>query len=103
MSTKQGAINTDETDTRKPQEFFSINGTYLIAPDVRSIDLVNDVACILEASRAGIQAVIDGISDQGSQMAANPKDAVALLFGVLYQIEMIGNLVQAIPSREMQS
>lgn len=95
MSAQPKAIKVPNAS--RPHKFFSLNGTYLIAPDVRAIDLVNDASCILEASRAGVQALIDGIGDEGSQMSSNPKDAVALLFGVLYQLEMVSNIVAGMP------
>lgn len=103
MSKQPKSVAVNVVDARKPREFFSLHGTYLVAPEAKTGDLTNDAACLLEASKAGVQALIDGIGDQASQMAANPKDAVALLFGVLYQLEMVGNLVAAIPVREAQS
>lgn len=97
------SVTVNVADAREHQKFFSLNGTYLIDPDVSATDLINDIPCLLEASEGGIQTVIDGLSDEGSQMAANLKDAVRLLFGVLYQIEMVSNMVNAIPLREAQS
>ena len=86
-----------ETSARVPdRELLAINGRYLIAPDTNARDMLNDVACLLEAATATIQAVIDGIGDESSQMAANAsKDVPRVLFGVLYQLEMVGNLAAA--------
>lgn len=78
------------------RELFSLNGRYTIAPETTAANMLNDVACLLEASTATIQAIIDGIGDESSQMAANAsKDVPRMLFGVLYQLEMVGNLTEA--------
>ena len=77
------------------REFWNLGAEYQIAPGAKARDLLTDAGCLLEASLAVVQALIDGLGDQGSQMSANPKDAVALLFGVLYQLEMTKNLVNA--------
>lgn len=83
---------TEQQDVRT---FFQINGRYVVAPDSAPDDLLNDIGCLAECAEAGLQAVVDGISDEGSQMAANPKDAVRLLYGVLYQVQMMANLAGA--------
>lgn len=75
------------------RELLTINGQYTIAPGTTADDMLNDVGCLLEASTAIIQAVIEGMSDQESQMTANAsKDVPRMLFGVLYQLEMVRNL-----------
>lgn len=75
--------------------FFSLNANYLISPDATLEDVTSDASCFLESAQAGVQAVIDGIGDPGSQMAANPGDAVSLLFGVLHQVQMARSLANA--------
>lgn len=51
--------------------------------------------CAGNTREATVQALIDGMADDGSQMQANPKDVVSLLFSVLYQIDMVRNLANA--------
>lgn len=78
------------------RHLLSINGDYLIAPNTTSIDMANDVGCLLQAAHAAIDIVIDGLSEEGGQMTANASVQVPrLLFGVLYQLEMVENLVSA--------
>ena len=86
-----------ETAAQVPdRELLTLNGSYIIARDTTADDMINDAACLLEASTATIQTIIDGISDKGSQMTANAsKDVPRMLFGVLYQLEMVGNLANA--------
>lgn len=67
------------------RHFLKINGRYTIAPDTAPQDMLDDIGCLLEASTATIEAVIEGISNEGSQMAANAsKDVPRMLYGVLY-------------------
>ena len=85
-----------QAEHKAKRPLLSINGNYLIAPDTTSIDMANDVGCLLESARTAIDIVIDGLSEDGSQMTANASVQVPrLLFGVLYQLEMVGNLVGA--------
>lgn len=80
----------------RDRPLLSINGDYTIAPTTTSVDMANDVGCLLESARAAIDIVIDGLSEEGSQMTANASVQVPrLLFGVSYQLEMVGNLVSA--------
>lgn len=104
MATKSEAIQTREpaylpsadVSRANGSEFFALNGRYLIAPATTARNMLEDVACLLESATATVQAVIDEISDEGSQMSANAsKDVPRILFGVLYQLEMAGNLAKA--------
>jgi len=90
-------MTTKPLASAKPErELLSINGRYTISPATTREQMLNDVGCLLESSRAVIDAVIDGMSNEGSQMAANAsKDVPRMLYGVLYQLEMVGNLAAA--------
>jgi len=78
------------------RELLTINGRYMIAPTTTREEMLNDIGCLLESCRSVIDAVIEGISEEGSQMAANAsKDVPRILYGVLYQLEMVGNLAAA--------
>lgn len=83
----------------KSRQFFSINATYLIDPSSSQVDLQNDIGCLLDAIEAAAQTVIDGLSDPGSDMVANLKDAVALLYGTLYQIRMVRGIASSLEVR----
>jgi hypothetical protein len=86
-----------ETAEQRPvRKLLSINGSYTIAAETSIEDMLNDIGCLLQASMSTIQAIIDGLSDEGGSMAANAScDVPRMLFGVLYQLEMVGNLAQA--------
>jgi hypothetical protein len=90
-----GDIKTSTNSAAEAPTFFSINGTYVVGPGTTQEDMLNDIGCLASCADAGLQAVIDGIGDSGSQMAANPKDAVALLFGVMHHVKMMANLANA--------
>lgn len=82
-------------EQQESRMFFRINGRYIVASGAEPGDLLDDIGCLSECAEAGLQALVDGISNEGSQMAANPKDAVRLLYGVLYQVQMMANLAAA--------
>lgn len=79
----------------KAQPFLSINASYVVAEGAESADLLADVACMADCAEGALQALIDGLSSEGSQLQANPKDVVRMLFGVLYQVQMMANLAGA--------
>ena len=73
-------------------KFFGINARYLIAQDATPEDLLADASCLGEGVDASLQVLIDGLSDDGSQTQANLKDAVSLLYAVMFQVQMMRNL-----------
>lgn len=86
------------TNTRREGqslEFFSLNGSYTVAEGTSPQTLLEDAGCLAECVDGALQALIDGLSSDGSQLQANPKDAVKILFGVMYQVQMMGNLAGA--------
>ena len=94
MATK--SVATPQTAVPADRELFAINGRYKISPETTAYDMLNDVGCLLEASTSTIQAIIDGMSATDSQMAASAStDVPRMLFGVLYQLEMVRNLAIA--------
>lgn len=85
------------TITPKGRPFFSLNGKYAIDSETSFQDLQDDVGCLMESSTALVQVIIDGLAESGSAMHDNPeKEAVPLLYGLLYQLQMVHNLVGAI-------
>lgn len=76
---------------RKPAKFFKLNATYTVGSDAQAEELIDDMACLLTGVEAILQTLIDGLSDEGSQMRSNMKDATALLFSAQYQTEMARN------------
>lgn len=83
-------------DRRPGKPLLSINGDYLIAPSTTSEDMLNDVGCLLEAAMATIDSINDGLQEEGSQMAAEAsRNVPRMLYGVLYQLEMVKNLTEA--------
>jgi hypothetical protein len=95
--------NTRVSPSAQALPFFTLAVRYVIAPDVKPIDLAGDASSILESSYATVRAAIDGLAADGSQMADNPKEAAALLSGVLHQIEMAKNLSDAINTLEARA
>lgn len=87
--------NTARQTNQAAPAFFGINGSYLVAPDSDPNDLLNDVGCFAECAEAALQAIIDGMSSEGSQMQANPNDVVKLAFGIMYHVKMMANLANA--------
>src|SRR5690606_35258329 len=77
------------------QQFFDNNGRYVVAPGTSPYDLLDDVACFAECAGGALQAIIDGMSSEGSQLQANPQDAAKLAFGVLYHVQMMASLAEA--------
>lgn len=88
-------LPTQATNTPKLPPFFRLNAAYAVSEGADSEDLINDVACLLEGVDAIMQTLIDGLSEKDSQMCANLKDAVALLFSAKYQTEMAKNAAMA--------
>lgn len=78
-------------------EFFSLNGRYLIDPSSAAKDLALDASCLLDGVIQTVQAIIDGLSSKGSDMTANVHSQVpAMLFGVLFQLEMVHNITNSL-------
>jgi len=84
------------TSTLRPLPFFGLAASYSIDPNNLPGDLADDATALLSSVHAVLDAVTDGLCDDGSQMQANPKDVAALLFGAQYQLRMVENLVKAI-------
>lgn len=81
-----------------PRPFFGLAASYSIDPDNLPGDLANDAICLLTSVSAVLEAVTDGLSDDGSQMQCNPKDVADLIFGVQYQVQMTRNILAALDS-----
>ncbi|MGN6227118.1 MAG: hypothetical protein ACTHNM_06775 [Dyella sp.] len=79
----------------RPRELLSIGARYLIDPSSQNSNLQLDAACLLEASTASVQALIDGLSVT-APMRERPEQVVAMLYGLRYQLEMASNIVDAI-------
>lgn len=84
----------------RPQTFFKLNGTYLVAPETTGIDAVNDIGCLMESLKASIKIVIEGASEGGCVAEQIAEDLPRMLYGVLYQLEMVENLVIASHGRK---
>ncbi|HUB91114.1 MAG TPA: hypothetical protein VMA74_15425, partial [Dyella sp.] len=67
--------------------FFKLEGKYLIDPDTPATKIKLDVAILLESSKAILQNLIDNAPDT---------NASGVLFALLYQLDMVDNLVEAI-------
>lgn len=89
------ALRGTQGAERRAPKLFSINVEYQIPQDAEPTDLLADLGCLAEAVEGGIQTLIHGLSDDGSPLQANPHDAVRLLYGVMYQVQMMGNLAAA--------
>jgi hypothetical protein len=70
-------------------EILKAEGRYVVAPGTTAVDVMNDVGCWLESAQATIDLVIDGISQEGGQIAANPRMVASTLFGVMHQLRMV--------------
>lgn len=87
----------------KAQPFFAINASYVVAEGAEPDDLLADIPCLAECAEGALQAIIDGLSTDGSQMQANPRDVVRLAFGVMYQVQMMANLAGAAEAQYRRS
>ncbi|WP_243049337.1 hypothetical protein [Dyella sp. RRB7] len=77
------------SNTAIADEFFTLNGRYLIDPSSAAKDLAIDASCLLDGVIHTVHAIIDGLSDKGSDMTANVQRQVpAMLYGLVYQLEM---------------
>ena len=92
--------------TRGAPLLFSINGKYQVSSGTTLNDLQNDVGCWLEAIHGMIDMTIDGLLDEGGQIAANPRMVARALYGALYQLEMVQGALSAsyeIQQREVEA
>ncbi|MBE1159638.1 hypothetical protein [Dyella acidiphila] len=97
MKHQRGDQMNAPANTIIAKEFFSLNGRYCIDPSSKPTDLASDASCLLDGVIQTVQAVIDGMSNKGSQMSADAhKQVPAMLFGVLFQLEMVKNLTDAL-------
>lgn len=86
-------------NTAIARELFSVNGRYLIDPTSKAKDLAADASGMLEGVIQTVQAIIDGLSDEGSDMTANVQRQVpGMLFGLLYQLQMVQGLTESLES-----
>lgn len=53
------------TTEREPAEFFSLNATYLVAPDSTPGQLMNDTACLLDSAIDVLAQCAESIGGQG--------------------------------------
>lgn len=79
----------------QPRELLSIGARYLIDPSNTASYLQLDAECLIDASTASVQALIDGLSDADGPMRDHPEQVVAMLYGLRYQLEMVRNIVDA--------
>lgn len=94
MATQSVPMN----DSQGPQghEFFSLNGRYVIDPDSTRDELINDAGCFFDGIKGILEAVINGLEDEGSDMSANVKKEVPrLLWSAMHQVHMVQNLCAA--------
>lgn len=89
-----------ESVATKPSRFWELNGKYLISPETRNIDKVNDAGCLLASAESTLIAVMDALEDQSGNMIANPRMLAEMLYGVQYQIQMTRSLVGTISAKE---
>lgn len=81
-----------------PREFFSFNGSYLIHPKTDAYDLMNDVSCWLDAAKEIVNEVAMELTNEGSQMQANPVTAGKMLWGAYHLLQMIDGAVDKVNS-----
>lgn len=79
----------------EPRTFWSLGGKYTIDPKTSSQEMANDVGCLLMTARAAVDAVIEACNNTDGQLYANPKDMANLLYGAIFHMEMVDNLVGA--------
>lgn len=80
-------MNSDSPRAISYKPFFKLEGKYLIDPETSECEIKTDIANLLESSTAILQTIIDDTEDTRTS---------GVLFGVLYQLDMIANLVDAI-------
>jgi hypothetical protein len=77
------------------QSLLRMRGNYVVAPETTAVNLRDDVSCWLEAVHGTIDTVLDGLQEEGSQIAANPAMVARTLYGALYLLEMVQGALSA--------
>lgn len=95
MSKQAEPVTVTVVDARKPQEFFSLNGTYLIAPDATRLDLVDDAQCWLGAATEIVNTLAIELGNESSNMHADPKSAARMLWGAFHLLGMVDGAIGA--------
>lgn len=91
-----------ESVATAPREFWGLNGKYQIAPETNHSEMANDAGCLLEASEANLEAVIDALEDEGGNIVASPRLMASMLYGVRYQMQMAHRLVWAMDAKHAE-
>lgn len=71
------------------QELFSFGGRYLVAPEATSGLLLDDAGCWTTAASEIVNVLAIELDDDGSDLAANPRSASRMLWGVFHLLEMV--------------
>lgn len=77
----------------------SLNVHYLADPSAKPGDLRDDASMLLEGVIGTIDILANGLSDEGSDMAANPRQVATVLFGLWNQLRLINGIVCAVEVR----
>lgn len=78
---------------------WSMNASYNVDPAALPVDLLNDAVAMLAAAIATTELVACELGNSGSQLAANPGDAAAVLGGSQAQLEIARGMVEAAAGR----
>lgn len=78
-----------------PREIYRMNAGYVVAGDARTCDLLEDAIGFLTSVRNTIDLVSDQLDNEGSQLAANPKQASSILAGAWSALTMAEGMVSA--------
>jgi hypothetical protein len=77
----------------------SLYANYLIDPSSKQTDLQDDVALLFEGVIGTVDVLANGLCEEGSDMAANPRQVASVLWGLLPQLKMIKGIVSALEVR----
>ncbi|RAO75797.1 hypothetical protein [Dyella jiangningensis] len=73
-----------------------INGEYSIGARTTNASMASDANCLLEAAIGTANVIAEGLSTEGGGIRECPGDIAACLWGLVYQLQMIQGIVNAL-------
>lgn len=86
-----------------PKSVLAFSASYEITPDVSVSDMATDAGCILDSLIATVNTIAIELGDEGGQMQANPAVVGKILWGVMFQLQVVNGLVESIERKTVQA
>jgi hypothetical protein len=84
---------TPTTVSQKSELFLRLSGRYTIAQETTQSNIKEDISILMESTENIVQILID--ASEGDKWTIDTSMGHGLLFSLLYQLQMIGNLANA--------